>query len=162
MNIELKKNAVDWINQFSLSHPQKGWVIGFRLSTVPIENWFYKRNQLKEDSIKFDLTVPDYGLWVATLERHDGLFQVQWRPDNDLRVESQQLKYRKMVKWPHLSELSAFPDFVSNVESALNVKFIPHVDISSRLVDTNELITNDKVKQWLAPCCESVGHFMQR
>ncbi|WP_339470346.1 hypothetical protein [Pseudomonas capeferrum] len=33
---------------------------------------------------------------------------MQWRPNDDLRVESQQLRYRKLIQWPRLHSLMAF------------------------------------------------------
>ena len=156
-----KMETINWISKFHLPELNDGWVIGFTSSTVPMENWFYKRNRLKDDSIKIELNVPESGQWVATLERHDKLFQVQWRPNNDLRVESQQLKYKKIIKWPELLNLSDFPLLIEKIESILNVEFIPHIDISARMIDTGILIENKHIKQWLSPCAESLGHLRE-
>ncbi len=151
-------NVNEWADKLAIKVPNGSWVIGLRISTVPMDNWFYKRNQLKEDSIKLDLNIPAEGAWVATLERHDKLFQVQWRPGDDLRVESQQMKYRKMIKWPSLGGIYDFPSFVKELERTLNIQFKPHVDLSSRLVDIDKLVENQLIKNWLAICSNTTGH----
>lgn len=155
-------NEIDiWTKEMSLNHLPDDWVIGFRLSTVPIEYWLYKRNSLKDDAIKLDITLNYSGTWVATLERHDDLFKVQWRPNNLLHIESQQLKYRKLVKWPVLEKLNAFPEFVIDLEKVLNINFIRHVDISSRLIQNQDLVKNKNIQQWLSVCSDTCGELMQ-
>jgi hypothetical protein len=85
-----------WARDLGLNPSNDGWTTKFTISTVPIENWFYSRNKLKPEDLKLELIVPQWGSWIAQLDRHDGLFQVQWRPSNSMCVESQQLKYRKI------------------------------------------------------------------
>ena len=69
----------------------------------------YKRNKLQPDSLKLKLIVPTSGLWRVDLERHDQPFLAQWRPGDDLRIESKQLRYRKHVEWPSLAGIMYFP-----------------------------------------------------
>ncbi|MBU2709025.1 hypothetical protein KCM76_23720 [Zooshikella marina] len=151
-------NVNEWADKLAIEVPNDSWVVGFRISTVPIENWFYKRNRLVGDSIKLDLNIPAEGCWVATLERHDKLFQVQWRPSNDVRVESQQIKYKKIIKWPTLGDIYEFPALVKQLESILNIEFKPHIDMSSRLVSVDELVENQQIKNWLSKWSNSIGH----
>ena len=89
-----------WAAGLGMQPSADGWTIEITLSTVPMSHWFYKRNKLRPEDVKLSLTAPGWGHWVAQLDRHDRLYQVQWRQGNDLRVESEQLRFRKLLKWP--------------------------------------------------------------
>tara|TARA_Y100000780_G_scaffold213591_1_gene214615 strand:- start:240 stop:719 length:480 start_codon:yes stop_codon:yes gene_type:complete len=128
-----------------------------RLSTVPMEHWFYHRNKLTDSALALDLVVPEHGLWCVTLEPRDRLFQVQWRPGGNLTVESQQLKYRRLMPWPTLDRLMDFPDLIVGIEDALGVRFLRHADIGARLLDAEALVNDDKLKAWLQPCCDTMN-----
>lgn len=158
----MSEQISNWIFNLDLKPTSDGWTIAITLSTAPVENWFYKRNKLKPEDLKLTLTIPSRGNWIVELNRHDQLFQVQWRPDNDTRVESQQMKYKRLIKWPALGNLNDFPDVVAEIENVLNVKFIKHANIGARFFDLKELTSTDgKVKAWLNPCADSIGEFMQ-
>jgi hypothetical protein len=160
-NPELALQARRWASSIGLDELPNGWVLRFTLSTVPIENWFYRRNKLKPDSIQLTLSVPDYGLWVAQLERHDELFQVQWRTGDDLRVQSQQLKYTRLVAWPRLQSLEEFPKLVSAIEPCIGIRFIRHADVGARMLDSKLLTSNPTLRNWLSPCVDTVGCLMR-
>ncbi|KQB52580.1 hypothetical protein AQS70_13845 [Pseudomonas endophytica] len=132
-------------------------VCAIDLTNEPIEYWFYKRNQLRPESLKLNLCVPANGNWCVDLSRHDKLFNVQWRPNDDLRVESQQLRYRKLIKWPHLYRLMDFPLLVAQLEQCLDVRFVRHADVNTRLLEPEALVRNPNIRQWLAPCADTLG-----
>ncbi|MFW2056667.1 hypothetical protein F4U02_10920 [Acinetobacter haemolyticus] len=156
MSIDPKAEVSEWISKLGLTELPMNWVISITLSTVPIEHLFYKRNKLKPESIKLRLSVPEYGLY-----RHDDLFQAQWRPNSDFRVQSQQLKYQRFVEWPRLHSLSEFPRLVADIEKCLSIRFLRHVDIGARLLDSEMLSRNKSIFEWLAPCADTIGHTMQ-
>jgi hypothetical protein len=132
-------------------------VISITLSNEPVEHWFYTRNKLRPESLKLQLTVSTSGLWRVDLERHDKLFLAQWRPGDDLRIESQQLRYRKLVEWPRLASIMDFAQLIGSLERSLQVNFLPHADISARLLEPEALARNPQLRQWLAPCAGSLG-----
>jgi hypothetical protein len=152
----------EWVCQFGIPNLPDNWVIGITLSSVPIENWFYRRNKLKPESLRLNVNVPAYGHWCVQLERHDGLFQVQWRAQDDLRIESQQLKYQKLMAWPRLIGLQAFPHLIAGVENCLGVEFMRHADVGARLLEPEKLLANEPLRNWLSPCADSFGCFMQQ
>jgi hypothetical protein len=151
-----------WARDLGLNTSNDGWTIKFTISTVPIENWFYSRNKLNPEDLKLELIVPQWGLWNAQFDRHDGLFQVQWRPSNAMYVESQQLKYRKIMQWPQLESLNEFPALVEKIESLLEVEFIRHVDVGARYIDLSQSLEKEsKLHKWLSPCADTVGRLMR-
>lgn len=161
MPMDVRLEVSDWIAQFGLVDPPENWVIRVTLSNSPIEHWFYKRNKLKPESLWLDLTVPAYGLWHVQLDRHDGLFQVQWRANDDQRVESQQLKYRRLVAWPRLNGLNGFPRLAMDIEQCLGVHFLRHANVGARMLSPKTLLENGGFVRWISPCADAVGQDMR-
>lgn len=160
MNRESPAAMSDWIAALGIPDESEHWSVAFAISTVPIERWFYARNKLAPDAIKLDLVVPKVGLWRATLSRRDESFQAQWRPNGDLRVESAQLKYRKLVAWPALASLREFPSLPGQIEKALGVSFLRHVDVGGNpMLDTKRLMAacGPRIREWLSPCADTIG-----
>ena len=114
-----QSEAAHWFAQFDMGDMPQGSTFSIVLSNDPIEHWFYKRKKLRPESLKLELIVPSWGHWRLQLERHEPLYLAQWRPNDDLRIESQQLRYRKLVKWPRLASLAAFPQVVEQLERIL-------------------------------------------
>ncbi|MBF7995566.1 hypothetical protein [Rahnella laticis] len=127
------------------------------LTNEPPEYWFYKRNKLRPESLKLDLHIPSNGNWLVDLSRHDNLFNIQWRPNDDLRIESEQLRYRKLIKWPRLSSLMDFPLLAGQLEQCLDVRFLRHANFGARLLEPEALSCNSNIRQWLAPCADTFG-----
>lgn len=156
------KEMDQWLSSLGLNSEESVWTLGFTLSTTEIENWFYRRNKLKPEDVKIELIAPSAGTWVIQLERKDRLYVAQWRKENDFRVESQQMKYRRLVKWPELNSLYDFPKLINPIEDALNIKFIRHVDVGSRMIDLKpHLNTDSKLFYWLKDCSETIGTAMK-
>lgn len=145
-----------WFSRFDIAEVSYS-VCSIDLMTEPPEHWFFKRNKLRPDSLKLDLCIPSNGNWRVDLSRHDNLFNVQWRPNDDLRIESQQLRYRKQVRWPRIQKLTDFPLLVGQLEECLEIRFLRHVDFGARLLKPNELARNAKIQHWLAPCADTFG-----
>ncbi|MGX1021314.1 hypothetical protein AB7M33_003990 [Pseudomonas sp. Y3 TE3536] len=145
-----------WFTQFNV--PEVSYsVCSIDLSNEPPEHWFYKRKKLRPESLKLDLHIPANGSWWVDLSRHDKLFNVQWRPNDDLRIESQQLRYRKQIKWPRLHNLMGFPLLVEQLQQCLEVTFLRHANIGARLLEPEALARNPELRQWLAPCADTFG-----
>jgi hypothetical protein len=53
------------------------------------------------------------------------------RPGDDLQIESQQLRYQKLVEWPRLASILDFPKLIGSLERSLEVNFLPHSDIGN-------------------------------
>jgi len=153
----------NWPETLDLIPKEEGWTIEFTLSCVPMEHWFYKRNQLKPEDVKISLITPQWGAWIVQLDRHDGLYQIQWHsPDSRISIKSQPLKYRKIIKWPTLNGLNDFPNLIHELESILEIKFIRHMNIACRSIKTKKAFEkNSQLRQWLKPCADTLGKNMQ-
>lgn len=154
-------DAAQWFALFGLGDMPQGSTFSVVLSNEPIEYWFYKRNKLRPESLKLELNIPSWGHWSVQLERHDKLYLAQWRPNDDLRIESQQLRYRKLVKWPRLPSLMDFPQLVGQLEESLEVRFVRHANIGARHVEPEVLAGSPEMRRWLAPCAERFGWNMR-
>ncbi|MCD5977961.1 hypothetical protein [Pseudomonas quasicaspiana] len=146
----------EWFASFGVDEVSYS-VCSIDLSNEPPEHWFYRRNKLRPESLKLDLNIPADGSWRVDLSRHDNLFNVQWRSDDDLRVESQELRYRKLIKWPRLHSLMEFPLLAEQLEQCLGVHFLRHANVGARLLEPEVLARNPKIRQWLAPCTDTLG-----
>jgi hypothetical protein len=139
--------TAQWFSMLGLGDIPEYSVISITLSNEPIEHWFYKRNRLTPESLKLELLVPSTGAWRVDLARHDELFRAQWRHGDDLRIESQQLRYRKLVEWPHLASVMDFPQLIGSLERTLEVNFLQHADIGARLLEPETLASNPQLRQ---------------
>lgn len=77
--------------------------------------------------------------------------------NGDLRIESQQLQYRKLLEWPRLASVMDFPQLTGSLERTLQVSFLPHADIGAHLLEPESLASNLQLRQWLAACASSLG-----
>ncbi|MDX8554431.1 hypothetical protein MK851_12465 [Tenacibaculum sp. 1B UA] len=152
-----KASLENWLSSLNLKYSNEYWGMTLTMSTVNIEHWLYSRNQLKPEDLKLTLSMYITGSWVAQLERKDQLFLAQWR-ESGLTVESQQLKYRRLIPWPKLASYTKFPLIIPAIETALDVKFIRHIDISTvGIAPKQYLKKNSKMQQWLKPCADTFG-----
>lgn len=148
----------NWISSLGLTPTSEYWDITFTLSSTAMEKWLYRRNKLKPQDTRISLSVRSFGQWVVHLERHDKLYESQWRANNDFRVESQQMKYSTFIKWPKLNNIEDFPKLIKPIEEALNIKFIEHVDVTSDKIDLNPHInTKSKLFEWFSGCSKTIG-----
>ena len=155
-----KEAFENWLSSLNLKYNKDYWGMTLTMSTVNIEHWLYSRNQLKPEDLKLTLNISIAGYWVVQLERKDRLFLAQWR-ESGLSVESQQLKYRRLIPWPKLASYTKFPLMIPALETALDVKFIRHIDISTVGIDLKQYLKkNSKMQQWLKPCANTFGEHM--
>ncbi|MBA6116791.1 hypothetical protein JET76_27675 [Pseudomonas putida] len=145
-----------WFTRFNVAEEPYS-VCSIDVTTEPTETWFFQRNRLRPESLKLELSLPLNGKWRVELSRHDNLFNVQWRPDDQLCVESQQLRYSKLIKWPRLYSLMDFPSLVGQLEACLEVRFVRHADFGARLLQPETLARNALIREWLAPACDTFG-----
>lgn len=157
-NHPVKPEIAEWFATFGIDAVSHS-VCSIDVTTEPPEHWFYKRNQLRPDSLKLDLSLTASGNWRVHLSRHDKLFDIQWRANDDLRVVSQQLRYRKLIKWPRLYSLMDFPLLAGQLEQCLDVRFLRHANFGARLLDPEALAQNANLRQWLAPCADTFGSY---
>lgn len=156
--MEQNEEVENWLSSFDIKADADQWTIQFTLSTVDMQNWFYRRNRLKDEDVKLTLIVPQWGSWVAQVERKDGLYVAQWRPNGNFSVDSQQMKYWRLMQWPSLERLEKFPSLVKKIEDVLDVKFIRHVDIGARDINiAREIKDSGKMIGWLSECADSYG-----
>lgn len=154
--------ATCFVASLGMQPSTDGWTLEFTLSTVPMSYWFYQRNRLQPGDVKLSLTIPSWGLWVVNLLRHDREYHVQWRAKIDVQIEAQQIKYRKLLKWPELPNVEGFPSLVKEIETVLGIQFIPHVDVGARYINLSAgKFDDEKLSGWLAPCADSWGRFMK-
>ncbi|MCU1733483.1 MULTISPECIES: hypothetical protein [unclassified Pseudomonas] len=152
-----QSEAAQWFALFELGNIPHDSTFSVVLSNEPIEYWFYKRNSLRPESVKLELTVPSWGHWRVQLERNDNLYLAQWRSNDDMRIDSAQLRYRKLIKWPRLASIMDFPQWVERLEQSLDVRFLRHANIGARGVESSTLANNPHLRHWLAPCAETFG-----
>ncbi|WP_299008697.1 hypothetical protein [uncultured Tenacibaculum sp.] len=155
-----KEAFENWLSSLNLKYNKDYWGMTLTMSTVNIEHWLYSRNQLKPEYLKLTLNISIAGYWVVQLERKDRLFLAQWR-ESGLSVESQQLKYRRLILWPKLASYTKFPLMIPALETALDVKFIHHIDISTVGIDPKQYLKkSSEMQQWLKPCVNTLGEHM--
>lgn len=162
MSVPESPGARQFLAQLGARPAQEGWTLQITLSTVPMDYWFYQRNRLQGVDLQLSLVNPAWGNWVVKLERRDEAYFAQWREDDDLRVESEQLRYRKLTPWPRLASPQDFPLWVLQLEKVLGVAFLRHANVGARWTSITEAGFDDApLRQWLRPCAESWGKFMQ-
>lgn len=153
-----------WASMVDMAPETVPWAVTLRMSTVPMEYWFYKRKRLRPEDLDLELSIPSYGLWRATLRRHDGLFLAQWRPNGNFSVESQQLKYKRLIPLPALQSPQGFPALVGALEKALSVPFIRHTNLGPNgTVDVERWVAepHPALQHWLAPCADTLGVYLR-
>jgi hypothetical protein len=148
------------VNALGITLPKGNWTIILVVSTVPIDRWFYRRNALKGEDLRLEITLGNEGRWKVMLARHDNEFLVTWGRDFQPQVRAEQLKYRRMVKWPHFSALLDLGALIADLERVLNVRFERHFDVFTDAGMTSEDMVKhhgQAITQWLTPFAATVG-----
>ena len=101
--------------------------------------------------------------WHLRIERRDELYQATFRA-NDVDVQSQQLKFRKLIRWPKLTEPEAAPEAVLKLEPLLGISFLKHVNVQGGLVDQMLApgFDDSALLNWLGPSADSWSCFKHR
>lgn len=131
------------------------WSIHLSWSTVEPSHWVVRRKVLKPADVLLTLTVTD-GHWVLNLKPRHQRFHVQWR-SSGVSVESDELRYRRMTRWPKVSSPLEVPEAIQVLEQVLQVQFVKHVNLEGSLADEalSAGFSDERILCWLAPCaCE--------
>ncbi|WMW80805.1 hypothetical protein RF679_00655 [Undibacterium cyanobacteriorum] len=153
----IQKNSptvIEWAKHMGLPTRGQTWSLVFCFSTADNDAWLHARDQLRKEDLRLALSIPSYGHWCVDLRRHDGEFVVQWRPYDDLRIESSSRFYRDEFKWPRLESLFDFSQFMSELQACLKIEFIGGAHISSpSKFDLKPWLAQERTKlaQWLGP-----------
>lgn len=140
-------------------HAGEPWSVHVIWSTVPPKDWVTARNRLKPGDLRLLLSVNRSG-WHADLAPHDDSFRVQWR-DSGISVESQQLRYRKLLPWPALASPADTPTLVTQLATLLDRNFVRHANLEGALAAQLLVPGFDDaaLRRWLAPSADAWGVF---
>ena len=126
----------DFFESIGIKLSQKPWSIHMQWSTTQPMNWVIERNSLRPEDLLLTLSINDRH-WQVSLERRDEVFYVQWGTYG-FRVDSQQLKYRRFIKWPAIESPENIIAFITELESLLSVRFVKHINLQGTLSDSIE------------------------
>lgn len=155
------ENTMDWLLSKGIKPTENHWSISFTITTTHIENWFYSRNKLKADHLRLVFTIYSYNSWLIQLERKDKLYVAQWRPNNLFHINSQQLKYTKLTKWPEFDNPEDFPQFIKAIEKVLGIKFERHINVGGLSEPNDHINNNSQLFNWLKSCIDTMGTNMK-
>jgi len=142
--------------QIDVKNP-KSWHLTISLSDVPMENWMFHRNKLKDENLLLFLELRSIESWKVQLERHDRSYVAQWREDSRFDVEASLMKYRRLVEWPPLTSLEKFPDLVSEIETALDVQFLKVAQVRHSNLSPGQSLDDGSVfRKWLSNCADEI------
>lgn len=133
------------------------WQISIAVATRPPIEWMTRRNILQPDDMWLSLTLNSLLPWKVKLMRHDGLFVVEWTA-RGIRVESAQLRYRKIIKWPEMSGPADFPLLISELNALFTTSFSTVAQI---ILPKADHALKQAFSHWLADVCDTinfVGH----
>ena len=133
----------------------------FRLSTAPVEHHYFKKSRLSPQTtdIAAEIRLQE---WSVKLTRVDRMFSVTWRSSGTVSVDSEQLRYQRLMKWPALAAVEGFPALVKQIESLLGIKFLPEVDASLPATASRDLLRSPGLVEWLKPCASKVDSYIGR
>lgn len=153
MSIHSKKR--EFLESIGFDINAEPWSIHIQWSTVNPKNWVLMRNSLLSSDLLLTLSINDR-YWNVSLQRKDEVFYVQWR-ESGLSVDSQQLKFKKIVKWPEITCPSEVIKAIGEIEKVLNVSFYQYVNIQGTLIES---VRNQKLfTDWLGSTANGYGCF---
>jgi hypothetical protein len=150
---------VSWAKLAGVAAPVEDGSYLIKLSTAPVEHWFFKRSKLTPQTTTIEANIR-HTSWTVKLTREDRLFFVIWSSGGKLSVTSDQLKYQRLVRWPALDAIETFPKLVQQLESLLGFRFIPYADVTVPYTETQATLANPQLLAWLAPCAKKVGRYV--
>lgn len=148
-----------WAQIAGVPPPPEDGNYHIRLSTAPVKQWFFAKSKLPAQTTNIEATI-GHKTWTVKLTRQDQLFIVIWSSGGAVSVNSDQLKYKRMVRWPALDAVEYFPRLVKQIESLLGIQFIPYADVSVPYTVPRETVEQPKLHEWLAPCATKVGRYI--
>jgi len=150
---------VRWAGIVGLPPPERDDRYTFRLSTAPVEQHYFKKSKLSPQTASIAAEIR-HETWTVRLTREDRLFMVTWSSSGNVAVNSEQLKYQRMIKWPALPAIEGFPALVKQLEALLSIKFLPEVDASLPGSAPADLLATPGLREWLKPCASKVGSYI--
>jgi hypothetical protein len=150
------KTVESWLRQKGLwpqdnEHPD--WTFAIQMSTCDVRDWSVRASKVPAEALWLSLNVHRQLGWKAQLYPRNNVFRVDWSEDR-LCVDSQQLRYRHVMKWPGLAEPDRFPALTAELERLLSVKFNRHLHLQITSLDARGVET---LRQWLAPIADQIS-----
>lgn len=148
-------DALNWMGQFGWEPPPEirgYWQVDVIIATRPPKEWVSRRHGLKPDDMWLSLTVSSFSPWVVRLKRHDALFTTWWS-DKGIAVDSQQMRYRKLIQWPTLVDPIQLPILIERLNTMLQPGFSRHAEV--RILQASDAV-RQSLSTWLSPICESI------
>lgn len=148
----------EWLRQRGLTpnpseHPDWGFQIFF--STAPLTDWMTRKSHVKDTELWLGLGVSRLLGWKVKLHPKNKIYNIEWEASG-IRVESDQMRFKKLTKWPALTELDQFPLLVSELEKLLAVQFQRDVQLHAASLKSDDLAV---LKTWLGDLATSVQVF---
>ena len=133
----------DFFESIGIKLSPKPWSIHMQWSTTQPMNWVIERNSLRPEDLLLTLSINDRH-WQVSLERRDEVFYAQWGTYG-FRVDSQQLKYRRFIKWPAIESPENIFEFIAELKLLLGVQFERHINLQGTLssrIENRQLLAN--------------------
>lgn len=154
MSPQYDRRVESWLLRHKLDPPatdHPDWGIVINISTVPPFDWTVRRSKIKPNELWFGIGISRLLGWSARLFPRDKSFEVSWGSAG-CTVESENLRYRRMMQWPEFDDLDQLPAVAERLESLLKVRFCRQVDLHAATLKAQDLET---LRQWLRPICDS-------
>ena len=150
---------VRWARVAGVRPPAEDGSYEIKLSTAPVEQWFFKKSSLAPGTTNIEASIRDTS-WTVNLNRQDGLYSVMWSSGGTISVRSDQLKYKRLIRWPAIDAIENFPALVKQIETLLGLKFIPYANVTLPYTETRATLASPDLLAWLAPCANKVGCYI--
>jgi hypothetical protein len=152
-------NAVRWAEIAGVPPPTDMGHYTLKMSTAPVEHWYFSQSRLKPDTATLEAQI-QYDKWSVKLTRKDSLYWAQWSDGQPVSVNSTQMKYSVMTRWPALAAIEDFPKLVKQLETVLGIRFLPYVDLGFPEDESRRILTTPRLREWLAPCATQVDRYI--
>jgi hypothetical protein len=153
------ENSVRWAEAAGVSPPTDMGHYVVRLSTAPVEHWYFQQSRLKPETTNIEAVIR-HDTWAVKLTRQDRLYFANWNNGKPVTVDSEQMKYNRLTRWPALDKIENFPLLVQQLETVLGIRFIPYANFSFPESEGRGILANPRLIAWLAPCATEVGCYI--
>jgi hypothetical protein len=147
-------DALRWAEAAGVPPPTERQGYALRISTAPVEHWFFRQSKLKPDTVDLEADIRPDG-WTVKLKRKDSLYFVNWESGKPPSASSQQLKYDTLMRWPALERIEDLPSLPKKLEALLGIRFIRYANFNG--AGPAKFAENPRLLAWLAPCADKVG-----
>jgi hypothetical protein len=132
------------------THPDWGFKV--EISTVPPWDWTVRRSHVGENEYWLGASISRILGWRVGFFPRNELFKVDWQAEG-MSVTSQQLRFRKLMKWPQMGTLDEFPKIVAELQSLLSLKFHQEITVRALSLKVDDL---ESIRIWLQDICQSI------